>query len=234
MRSSAAITGKRLLHRHTRVITGSAPALCGFCCSARPFSGHSYDYRERLSKTRLSDLKLDDAVGLFSVMVQSRPRPSITEFCKLLSAIAKMKRFDVAISLGEQMQNLGISHNLYSYSILINCFCRRSQLSLALAVLGKMMKLGYKLDVVTLNSLLNGFCHSKRIADAVALVDQMVVMGYQPNTVTFTTLIHGLFLHNESSEAVALVERMALKGCQPDLVTYGVHLKVNINPYVGS
>ncbi|CAA7053872.1 unnamed protein product [Microthlaspi erraticum] len=119
-----------------------------------------------------------------------------------------MKKYDVVISLGEQMQKLGIAHDLYTYSIFINCFCRSSQLPLALALLGKMMKLGYEPSIVTFNSLLNGFCHGNRISDAVSLLDQMVEMGYKPNTVTFNTLIHGLFLHNKVSEGVALVERM--------------------------
>ncbi|KAL1189970.1 Pentatricopeptide repeat-containing protein [Cardamine amara subsp. amara] len=94
------------------------------------------DYRGNFRKGLLDGIKLDDAVDLFSAMVKSRPLPSIIEFSKLLSAVAKMKKFDVVISLGEQMQKLGISHDLYTYNILINCFCRRSQLSLALAILG--------------------------------------------------------------------------------------------------
>jgi len=64
-------------------------------------------------------LKLDDVVALFSDMAQSRPLPSIVEFSKLLSAIAKMNKFDLVISFGEKMESLGISHNLYTYNILI-------------------------------------------------------------------------------------------------------------------
>jgi len=142
-------TAKRLSVRRNLLGKGNHPTapysfnLYGFCCWGRAFSGSSGDYRENLSRKVLQDLKLDDAIGLFGDMVKSRPLPSIVEFNKLLSAVAKMKKFDLVISLGEQMQNLGISHNLYTYNIFINCFCRRSQISLALALLGKMMKLGY-------------------------------------------------------------------------------------------
>jgi len=160
-----AYTAKRFVHRSLVVRGNAATVSPSFSfCRRRAFSGKtSYDYREKLSRNGLTELKLDDAVALFGEMVKSRPLPSIVEFNKLLSAIAKMNKFDLVISLGERMHNLGISYDLYSYNILINCFCRRSQLPLALAVLGKMMKLGYEPDIVTLSSLLNGYCHSKRI-----------------------------------------------------------------------
>ncbi|CAL9237731.1 unnamed protein product [Arabidopsis halleri] len=182
MRSFAiASTWKRFVHRSLLMRGNAATVSPSFStCRRRAFSGKSHDYREVL-RYGLSDINLDDAIVLFSEMVKSRPFPSIIEFNKLLSAIAKMNKFDVVISLGEQMEMLGITHSLYTYNILINCFCRRSQLSLALATLGKMMKLGYEPSIVTLSSLLNGYCHSKRISDAVALVDQMVEMGYQPS-----------------------------------------------------
>lgn len=83
----------------------TVPSCCGW---KRGFSGASYDHKE-----------LDDAVALFSDMVKSRPFPSIIEFSKLLSAIAKLNKYGVVISLGEKMQMLGITHNLYTYSILI-------------------------------------------------------------------------------------------------------------------
>ncbi|VVA93637.1 unnamed protein product [Arabis nemorensis] len=189
-----AISSKRFVHLEKGKHGTSSPSFCW----RRVFSGLSDDSREIL-RNGLRDIKLDDAIDLLSEMVKSRPLPSIIEFSKLMSAIAKMKKYDVVISMGEQMQMLGISHSLYTYSILINCFCRQSQLSLALAVLGKMMKLGYEPSLVTFNSLLNGFCQGNRISDAVCLVDQMVEMGYKPDTVTFNTLIHGLFLTNKVS-----------------------------------
>ncbi|CAA7029777.1 unnamed protein product [Microthlaspi erraticum] len=168
---------RQILERGNPGSVSPSSSLCGFRCRERALSGLSYDYREKLRNGLLQDLKLEDAVDLFSEMAQSRPFPSIVDFNKLLTAIAKMKKYGVVISLGEQMQKLGISHNLYTFNILINCFCRSSRLSLALALLGKMMKLGYEPSIVTLSTLLNGYCHGNRISDAVSLLDQMVEMG---------------------------------------------------------
>ncbi|CAN8244909.1 unnamed protein product [Cochlearia groenlandica] len=120
-----------------------------FYCRRRSFSVSSYGYREKIRVGFLQDIKFDDAIGLFVEMVRCRPLPSIIDFSRLLTAIAKMKKHDVVISLGEKMQSLGISHDLYTYNIFINCFCLRSQLCLALATLGKMIKLGYKPSIVT-------------------------------------------------------------------------------------
>ncbi|CAA7034180.1 unnamed protein product [Microthlaspi erraticum] len=145
MRFAISITAKRFAHRGLLVNEGNpvtASPSFSLCCWIRAFSGGSYDYREKIRGGFLNGIKLDDAIGLFSEMVKSRPLPSIIDFNKLLSAIAKMKKYDVVISLGEQMQNLRIANDLYTYNILINCFCRSSQLPLALAILGKMMKLG--------------------------------------------------------------------------------------------
>lgn len=60
----------------------SAPLSFNFRCTKRDFSALSDDYREKL-RNGLTDIKLEDAVGLFSEMVKSRPLPSIIEFTKL-------------------------------------------------------------------------------------------------------------------------------------------------------
>ncbi|KAL1189974.1 Pentatricopeptide repeat-containing protein [Cardamine amara subsp. amara] len=103
---------------------GTAPSLFSLCSSicrwGRALSSVT-DYRGNFRKGLLDGIKLDDAVDLFSAMVKSRPLPSIIEFSKLLSAVAKMKKFDVVISLGEQMQKLGISLFLPPLST-ISCF----------------------------------------------------------------------------------------------------------------
>ena len=116
MQRSISLTAKRLFVHWNLQGIGNPPTvpsffnLCGSGCWERSFASASGDYREIL-RNRLSDIiKVDDAVDLFGDMVKSRPFPSIVEFNKLLSAVAKMNKFELVISLGEQMQTLGISH----------------------------------------------------------------------------------------------------------------------------
>ncbi|KAF2537621.1 hypothetical protein F2Q68_00019448 [Brassica cretica] len=126
-----ALAPKRFVHQNLQGTGSPLSSLSSFCCWGRAFSGRSDDdYRDKLRNGFLEDIKIEDAVGLFSEMVKSPPFPSIIEFSKLLTAIAKSNKFDVVISLGEKMEMLGITLDLYTYSILINCFCRSSQLPL--------------------------------------------------------------------------------------------------------
>jgi leucine-rich PPR motif-containing protein len=80
---------------------------------SRSFSGasHHHHYRERL-RNELHCIKFDDAFSLFCEMLQSRPIPSIVDFTRVLTVIAKMNKFDIVIYLYHKMENLGISHDL--------------------------------------------------------------------------------------------------------------------------
>ena len=192
--------------------------------SERAFStlgiGKKVSYRERL-RIGVVDIKKDDAVDLFQSMVQSRRRPSIVDFGRLFGAVAKTRQDDLVLSLCKQMELHGIAHNIYSLSIVVNCFCRRRKLGFAFSVMGKMLKLGYEPDTVTFSTLVNGLCLEGGVSEAVALVDRMVETKVRPNLITLSTLINGLCLNSKVSEAVALIDRVVEHGCQPDVCTYG-------------
>ncbi|XP_019056240.1 PREDICTED: pentatricopeptide repeat-containing protein At1g62914, mitochondrial-like [Tarenaya hassleriana] len=178
-------------------------------------------YRDRL-RCGVHDCHAEYAVDLFDQMVQSRPVPSIVDFTKLLSAIMKMKRYDVVIFLCKKMELLGVSHNIYSLNVLINCFSHSPQVFLGLSVVGKILKLGYEPNVVTYTTLAHGFCIHGKISAALSLIDQMVEEGYKPNVVTFSTLINGFCLEGRVSEALSLLDQMQKMDCQPDVVTFRI------------
>ncbi|XVE84499.1 hypothetical protein DITRI_Ditri17bG0018400 [Diplodiscus trichospermus] len=93
---------------------------------------------------------VDDAHTLFNQMFQKYPRPSIVDFTKILSAIVRMKHYAIVVSLCNQMELLRVPHNVYSLSILINCFCLLDRVDFGFSILGKMLKLGIDPNVVTL------------------------------------------------------------------------------------
>ncbi|EOA34195.1 hypothetical protein CARUB_v10021704mg [Capsella rubella] len=233
MRRSITIASKmsRFVNVQGNFVTAPPPSLI-ICCWRRAFSGESDDYREIL-RNGLRDIKLDDAIGFFDEMVQSRPFPSIFEFSELLSTVAKMNKFDVVISLGEKMQKLGISHDHYTYSILVDCFCRSSQLSPALAILGKIIKLGDEPSVVlTLSYLLNGFNASidafvkeGKLLEAEKLYKEMIQRYIDPDTVTYNSLINGFCMHDRLDEAKDMLALMVSKSCFPNVVTYNTLIK---------
>ncbi|XP_019057200.1 PREDICTED: pentatricopeptide repeat-containing protein At1g12300, mitochondrial-like [Tarenaya hassleriana] len=190
------------------------------CLCRRLWVSRSVSYRERL-RSGFGNSNVKDAVDVFDQMVRSRPLPSIVDFSKLLSAVAKMKRYGIVISLCKRMELHGISHNNYTLSILINCFCRSRQVDLGFSVLGKIIKLGYEPNVITFTTLINGLCIEGKLSAALSLVERMVKDGYTPDVVTCTTIVNGLCLQGRIHEAVVLVDQMPKKGHIPNVITYG-------------
>lgn len=170
-------------------------SLSGFLSSCeRDLSGISNGkvcFRERL-RSGIVDIKEDDAVDLFEEMVGSRPRPTLVNFSRLFSAVARTKQFNLVLDFCRQMELNGIAHNIYTLNIMINCFCRCCKTCFAYSILGKVMKLGYEPDTTTFNTLINGLCLEGKVSEAVGLVDRMVANGCQPDVVTYSSIINGI------------------------------------------
>jgi len=53
-----------------------------------------------------------------------QPPPSIVDFTQVLASIVKMKHYGTLVrSLSQQLELLGLPPNVYSLSIVINCYC---------------------------------------------------------------------------------------------------------------
>ncbi|MBA0746751.1 hypothetical protein Gogos_009242, partial [Gossypium gossypioides] len=126
---------------------------------------------------------VDHALILFNKMIDKYRKPSIVEFTKLLGAIVRMKHYAIVVSMCSQMELFGVSHDVYSMSILINCFCQLGRIDFGFSVLGKMLKLGVEPDVVIFSTLINGLCNQSKISEAVFMFDEMTGKGYQPNLI---------------------------------------------------
>ncbi|XP_020869316.1 pentatricopeptide repeat-containing protein At1g12300, mitochondrial-like [Arabidopsis lyrata subsp. lyrata] len=159
-------------------------------------------------------------------MIGSLPLPSLVDFSKFFSAVAKTKQYGLVLDLCKQMELNGIAHNIYTLSIMINCFCRCRKLQFACSVMGKILKLGYEPNTITFSTLINGFCLEGRVPEALELVDRMVEMKHRPDLIMINTLVNGLCLKGKVYEAVVFIDRMVESGCQPDAVTYGPVLNV--------
>ncbi|KAG2259855.1 hypothetical protein Bca52824_079149 [Brassica carinata] len=193
---------------------------CFVCERGFSSSDRNLSYKERL-RNGIVGIKKDDAVALFQTMIESRPRPTVIDFNRLFTALARTKQYDLVLDLCKQMELQGIAHNIYTLSIVINCFCRSRKLGFAFSAMGKILKLGYEPDTVTFSTLINGLCLVGRVSEAVDLVDRLVGMKVIPNLIILNTLVNGLCLKGRVSEAVALIDRMLANGCQPDAFTYG-------------
>ncbi|WRX25584.1 Pentatricopeptide repeat - like 10 [Theobroma cacao] len=148
-------------------------------------------------------------------MLRTRPRPAI------VSAIVGMKHYETAISLLRQMEFFGIRRDVYTFSILLNCFCRLHRSDLGFSLLGKMLKLGIQPNTTTFTTLADGLCVEGKLAEAVLLFDETVRNSYKPDLITYKTIINGLCKvgYTYSSGAIRLLRKMEQSGYLPDIVT---------------
>ncbi|XP_065626939.1 putative pentatricopeptide repeat-containing protein At1g12700, mitochondrial [Quercus suber] len=183
---------------------------------------------------------VDHALDLFDTMLHMHPLPFIGDFTLLLGAVARMKHYSLPISLIKQMESFGISPNVYSLTILINCFCHLYRVDFEFCVLATILKLGYHPNSVILNTLVKGLCLQGNIVGAVRLVEDMEKIRYQPDEITCGTILNGLCKIGETDmairllrkieenlckdilviEALNLLPEMKSKGIQPNVVTY--------------
>ena len=122
---------------------------------------------------------LDHALHLFDTMLHMRPLPSIMDFTQLLGAIARMKHYSEVITLIKKMESVGISSNVYTLSVLINCFCHLNRVDFGFSVLARILKLGYQPNRITLSTLVKGLCLQGNLGGAVRLVVEMEKKGYK-------------------------------------------------------
>ncbi|KAG8646598.1 hypothetical protein MANES_09G016612v8 [Manihot esculenta] len=86
--------------------------------------------------------RLDDAIASFNHVIHMHPLPSRAQFSRFLSALVKMKQYHTVFSMSKTIELVGISHDVYSLNILINCFCRLHLVDFGFSVFGKMFKFG--------------------------------------------------------------------------------------------
>uniref|UniRef100_A0A199UD67 Pentacotripeptide-repeat region of PRORP domain-containing protein n=1 Tax=Manihot esculenta TaxID=3983 RepID=A0A199UD67_MANES len=165
--------------------------------------------------------RLHDAIASFNHVIHMNPLPSRVHFNRFLSALVKMKQYHSVLSMSKTIELLGISHDVYSLSILINCFCHLHLVDFGFSVFGKMLKFGLEPTTVTFNSLINGLCMESKIDKAVEVFDDMVARGYQPDVYTYSTIIKGMCKFGKTNVAIGLLKGMADRGCEPNVVTYG-------------
>ncbi|PRQ33752.1 putative pentatricopeptide [Rosa chinensis] len=155
-------------------------------------------------------------------MLQTRPLPSLVRFPQILGQLVKLKHYWEAITLYKVQTNasLRISPDVYSLSIIMNCYSRLNRIGFSLSVLAQFFKFGLELNVTTFTTLIIGFFIQNKVAEAAAIFSKMVEAGIQPNVVTFGTLIKGLCIKGNNVAAIQLLRKMEQGHCKPNVVVY--------------
>lgn len=155
---------------------------------------------------KLGNVQLNDALNFFDQMLLLQPFPPVSSFNALLAAVAKIKGYNVVISMYNKMNAVNISPHHITLNILLNCYCSVNRVDFAFAVLGGILKSGSIPTTVTCTSLIKGLFMRHKIGEAVGLFKKMVESGCRPDSITCGTLINGLCRAGKSELAVRLHE----------------------------
>ncbi|CAI9273866.1 unnamed protein product [Lactuca saligna] len=165
--------------------------------------------------------KLNDALHLFDQMLHRQPRPSIFEFTKLITVIAKMEHYSTAVSLFKQINLMGIPSDLFAINISINCHCHLNQVKYGFALLAIIVKQGHPPNVTTYSTLINGLVLTDHVFEAVELFKKLLREKLcEPNQVMYGTVINGLCKVGHCSRALDLLRFMEASSCKPYVAQY--------------
>ena len=64
---------------------------------------------------------LDHVLDLFDKMLHMHPLPSIVDFTRMFGSIARMKHYPIVITLIRDMGSFGITLDVCTLKVLINC-----------------------------------------------------------------------------------------------------------------
>ncbi|CAH1429348.1 unnamed protein product [Lactuca virosa] len=119
-----------------------------------------------------------------------------------------------------QMDEYGISKNLFSYSIYMDIQCKSGKPWKAVKLYKEMKKKGIKLDVVAYNTVIRAIGVSEGVDVAVHLGCEMLELGCEPNVVTYNTIVKLLCENGRVKEAYKVLDKMSKRGCAPNVITY--------------
>ncbi|KAJ4824740.1 hypothetical protein Tsubulata_015001 [Turnera subulata] len=196
---------------------------------------------------KYNDIK--DAEAEFDLMLHADPvPPPIRSFNGLFSEVCKMGHPDRSLSWIRKLElGAGPRPDLYTHSIVINCFCRLRRSDLGFSVLAKLTKLGLQPDAVIFTTLINGLSQEGKPFDAAGLRQvvtqtllltlqswtassnirkpmrlwlyscRMIVKGISPTVVTYACLMQGLSSFGHWDDALRVVDEMLARNLTPQV-----------------
>ncbi|KAL8476548.1 hypothetical protein ACS0TY_029014 [Phlomoides rotata] len=165
--------------------------------------------------------EVNDAIRLFREMVAMSPQPSVLVYNKLLSVLAKMEEYTVALSMFDEMRHSSFPVDEFTMNIIINCCCRLNRVDFGFAVMGSFLKKDYKPDVTTFSTLLQGLFLGGKVAEAEALFKKVLVFKLcQPNDIMILTVINGLCKSGQTLAARSLLREFEKSSYKPGVKAY--------------
>ncbi|KAL0455696.1 UNVERIFIED_CONTAM: putative pentatricopeptide repeat-containing protein, mitochondrial [Sesamum latifolium] len=151
-------------------------------------------------------------------MLRVRPQPSVVQFTKLLNVVVKMKQYRVALNLFDEMRQWDTLVDVYTLTVVINCYCLLNQIDFGFAILGSFFKHGYEPNVTTFNTLIKGLFLDDKIVEPEKLFKKLLTLKLcEPNEFTILTVINGLCKAGHTLTAYDLLGLFEKTSCKPNV-----------------
>ncbi|CAM8984320.1 unnamed protein product [Rhodiola kirilowii] len=190
-----------------------------FCSSSSQYSSASAanqtNPRGKLSSLFLphkpeSVVDVNEAISFFDAMISSqRPNSIILQSNKLLAILIQNGRYYDAIQMYKKLEV--IQSNIYTISMLVNCYSKVSCIDYGFGMLGLILKRGLSPNVIFFTTLVKGLCLEKRVEEAGWLLCRMEEIVCSPDAVTWQTFYGGLCSLGNLDLAVHLCDKLAGK-----------------------
>ncbi|RYQ83426.1 hypothetical protein Ahy_B10g102109 [Arachis hypogaea] len=159
------------------------------------------------------------AVGVFDLMKKYKFRVDADAINFLLDSLGRAKLGKEAQAVFEKLKGR-FTHDLQTYTVLLNGWCRVKNLLEAGRVWNEMIDKGFKPDVVAHNIMLEGLLRCKKKSDAIKLFEILKAKGPYPNVRSYTIMIQDFCKQKMMRDAEEYFDEMIDRGCQPDAALY--------------
>lgn len=146
--------------------------------------------------------------------------PNTASFSIVIGGLLKMGKLDVALSLFEDMIQLGCERNHLLYNNLIDALCKSDKLEESYKLLRDMKQSGLQPTHFTHNSIFGCLCRRVDTVGAIELLRAMRGYGHEPWIKHSTLLVKQLCKYGRVTEACNFLSDMVCEGFLPDIVAY--------------
>ncbi|KAK1258968.1 hypothetical protein QJS04_geneDACA021774 [Acorus gramineus] len=153
-------------------------------------------------------------------------RPQITTFNILIDGLCKAERFDLAVSMFDEMSKWGLKPRTITYNMVLRGLCLAKQIDSARSLVQMMISNGCDPDDYTWPTLLSGYCWSDRIDEALELLRLLRLQRFELGPFNYSCVIDWLFKKGWFDEALMLYKAvLEIDNVVPDCVLYNVVIK---------
>lgn len=169
--------------------------------------------------------RFKDVSSVLGDLFASKVIPNVSTYNILVKAYSCYSdQFESAYKTLEQMEKVGCSPDVTTYSTLITGLSRVGRIEEACNVLNWMLEVNCSPNVYTFTPILQGLCAKGRIKDAKRLIELMWMNGCPPNTVTYNILIGALCKNGDFDEVKIILDGSELKGWKPNAFSYNIYM----------